>query len=457
MASATLSIQRARTGRLAALLERGKSGAGKGSFALLDQGLLACSNFLITMLLARQLTPEQYGAYALAFEAFLLLSVLYAAFVLEPMSVFGQSVYRDNMKDYFGVLFRLHPEVSLVILVVFGTWAYVAHILAQSRALPQALAGMCLAAPVVLLLWVVRRAFYVKLSPKVAATGGAVYCGSLLTGLLVVYKMGWLSPFMAFMLMALGAAAAGPYLLSQLKAPLKPGLAAPTTAEVVQKHWTYGRWAVLSAVAAWASDAVYYFAMSSSHGLADAGAMKALLNLSSPVGQVFAALSLLTLPFASKTHRQKGPTGVRKVAWQLMLVYVGGNLAYWMVIVLFRSPILHLMYGGKYPQLLALVPWIGLASLLRIATTARAIPLRAVKAPSLVFFAYGVSTTIDCLVGAPMVWRFGLRGFVWTDVASNAVALIVVSVLLRRKLRSEEVKADAENISLGKVSLQPAV
>src|SRR5258708_27297402 len=101
MASATLSIERPRTGRLASMWERARSGAGKGSFALLDQGLLACSNFLITMLLARQLTAEQYGAYALAFEAFLLLSVLYAAFVLEPMSVFGQSVYRDNMKDYF--------------------------------------------------------------------------------------------------------------------------------------------------------------------------------------------------------------------------------------------------------------------------------------------------------------------------------------------------------------------
>ena len=131
------------------------------------------------------------------------------------------------------------------------------------------------------------------------------------------------------------------------------------------------------------------------------------------------------------------------MAWQLLLVYVGGNLAYWMVIVLFRSSILHLMYANKYPQLLALVPWIGLASLLRIATTARAIPLRAVKAPSLVFYAYGVSTAIDCMVGAPMVWRFGLRGFVWTDVCSNAVALIVVSVLLRRKLYSEEREASA--------------
>src|ERR1700691_3728197 len=46
----------------------------KGGLAILDQGLISGSNFLIGILLARWLMPEQYGAFALAFYVFLLLS-----------------------------------------------------------------------------------------------------------------------------------------------------------------------------------------------------------------------------------------------------------------------------------------------------------------------------------------------------------------------------------------------
>ena len=56
----------------------------KGSLAVADQALISGSNFLIGILLARWLPPEQYGAYALAFSAFLLVSLSYQSLLLEP-------------------------------------------------------------------------------------------------------------------------------------------------------------------------------------------------------------------------------------------------------------------------------------------------------------------------------------------------------------------------------------
>ena len=49
----------------------------KGGLAIVDQGLISGSNFLIGILLARWLMPEAYGAFALAFSVFLLLSYVY--------------------------------------------------------------------------------------------------------------------------------------------------------------------------------------------------------------------------------------------------------------------------------------------------------------------------------------------------------------------------------------------
>ena len=85
----------------------------KGGFAILDQGLISGSNFVISILLARWLVPEQYGAYAVAFGIFVLLSLVYQSLVLEPMAVFGGSSYRDCLRGYLRSLLWIHIAISL--------------------------------------------------------------------------------------------------------------------------------------------------------------------------------------------------------------------------------------------------------------------------------------------------------------------------------------------------------
>jgi len=43
---------------------------GKGGLAVVDQALFAGSNFLLSILLARWLTPAEYGAFAVADAVF---------------------------------------------------------------------------------------------------------------------------------------------------------------------------------------------------------------------------------------------------------------------------------------------------------------------------------------------------------------------------------------------------
>src|SRR5579862_2344913 len=80
----------------------------KGTLALIDQGLLSGSNFLVSILLARWLTPNQYGAYAMGFSIFILLSGIHNAFFLEPMSVFGPESYSQCLAAYVKKLFGFH-------------------------------------------------------------------------------------------------------------------------------------------------------------------------------------------------------------------------------------------------------------------------------------------------------------------------------------------------------------
>src|SRR5215472_9247405 len=94
--------------------------AMKGGLALLDQGLITGSNFVLGIVLARWLPPDQYGAYAVAFAAFLLLLMLYQSLFLEPQAVFGASAYRRCFRGYLKALLRLHLVTALLMLFVLG-------------------------------------------------------------------------------------------------------------------------------------------------------------------------------------------------------------------------------------------------------------------------------------------------------------------------------------------------
>lgn len=408
----------------------------RGALALVDQGLISGANFILGIVLARHLAPDQYGAYALAFQVFLFLSVAYAALVLEPLSVFGSSVYRNSNRSYLGVLLRIHAVIAATIFLGLGACAWLLEVFSPSGSLAPALIGVAIASPCMLLFSLARRGFYVKLSPLQAALGAFGYSVVVLGGLLLTFYQSSISPLVAFLLIAAGAGITAPMMLGRLGFSVKPRLAGIRLREVVRRHWGYGRWALGSAVAIWFSTAIYYPILGSFHGLAETGALQALSNFSSPIAQAFAAMSLLSLPYAAGVHHQTSSKRTSGLAAKLALIYAGGTALYWVFVVLFRWQIVEHLYAGKYMGIVGLIPWLALASVLRISATSQAIILRAMHAPWLVFVAYGSAAAVDILAGIPCTWAFGLWGAIFGMVLASAVALGVTIVMLRHHVPS---------------------
>lgn len=410
----------------------------KGVLALIDQGLISGANFIVGILLARNLAPHEYGAYALAFQVFLFLSVGYSAMVLEPLSVFGSSVYRDTNREYIGVLLRVHAVIGSVIIVGLGACAWVLSTVSPRSHLTAALIGVAIASPCMLLFSLARRGFYVKLSPRQAVMGAVGYFAVVIGGLSLVFFRGWLSPLAAFLLIAAGAGSTAPMMLGKLGFALKPRQGVLKLSEVVRRHWGYGRWALGSALAVWFSSAIYLPILGTSHGLAKAGTLQALSNFSSPIAQAFVAMSMLTLPYAAGVHHGNSSTGAHQLAAKLAMVYAGGTILYWLIIVTFRSQIVEHLYAGKYIGIIGLIPWLAVSSVLRISATSQAIILRAMHAPSLVFAAYSAASVVDIVAGIPLTWAFGLWGAIIGMISSSVVAVIVTFAMLHRHTLSPE-------------------
>ncbi len=429
-------------------LTRGlRTWSGRGILAILDQGLISGSNFVIAILLARWLAPAQYGSFALAFQVFLFVAALYGSLILEPMSVFGPSVYSRNLRCYLGGLLRIHCVLSILMIAVLFGAAAVVHAIQPTSLLPDALVGIGVASPCLLLFWLARRGFYVLSLPQGALLGACIYSGLLLAGVAILYKSKSASPFSAFLLLAVGAIATGPLMLRWLKARLGRPQAALQIRDIVRRHWSYGRWAAANSAVTWLSLAIYYPLLGAIFTLAEAGNFKALMNLASPIGQTFVAISLLSLPHASRAHHQDSQVVTRRIVWRLTLLYLGGTCVYWAVLLLLRGPIVHHLYGGRYIQIISLLPWLALGSTLRISATAQTLALKAMGSPAKAFVAYFAACSAAILVGVPCTRWFGLRGALFGWILSSAVSLLGAVVMIRRKSSQsrtrEEISVDA--------------
>jgi O-antigen/teichoic acid export membrane protein len=424
----------------------GAHGAGRGKFArwitkgglaIVDQGLISGSNFLIGILLARWLMPEAYGAFALAFSVFLLLSYVYQSFLAEPQAVFSGSAYSGSLRGYLKTLLGIHLILTFFGVVLLGGAAAIAAMLGKSAGLPGALAGVAIASPCILFFWLMRRSFYMNMAPGRAAVGAFLYFVVVTGGLFVTYKKSLISPFSAYLLMATGALGTGFYLLSQINKVLPPDTATPPTrSEAWHKHWEYGRWALAVSVVTWIPYYMYYPLVSAFGGMAQAGQLRALMNLSLPMEQSYTALSILFLPYAARVCREKGLSSAGPLVRRITFLFVVGAVAYWAVLIPFKGPVFHLLYGGKYLEVAHFIPYVALGTTMWAAAFGPAILLRAIESPDSIFYARLVASALSLAIGVPATKWFGLWGVVWSVIVANFAAFLISLYILNRKSKS---------------------
>jgi O-antigen/teichoic acid export membrane protein len=419
------------------------SWVGKGFLAVLDQGVTSGSNFLVSVCLARWLIPKQYGAYALALQGFFLVALVQEALLQEPMLVFGRSIYQGVFREYSRMLLRIYAVIAWGVMLVMGLSAWLVGALGSSGLVSRALAGAALASPGLLLWWLARRAFYARLIPGAALSGALFYAALIAGGLLIIYRGGLLSPFTALLLMGSAGLLVGSFQLMRLWGRLEIGNTGPTLAEVSRQHWGYGRWAFAAALLRTVpSSTAYYFLLGRLSGLVQVGALKALLNLTAPVTQVCGSFGLLSVPHAAETHHWGGRASLGRLVWKLTVLYAGGGIAYWTVVILFQGPILRFLYAGKYDLVAPLIPWLGLASTLAVIARAQNVAMRGMQSSFSVFAVQVASGTIDLVVGIPATVLLGLRGVVFTEILSCGAAVVVGLIMLRRALcRTSENRA----------------
>jgi O-antigen/teichoic acid export membrane protein len=402
-----------------------------GSFAVADEFLFAASHLILNLGLARSLSPSDYGAFTVAYAAFLLFGTAHTALLTEPLMVFGSSKYATSFQGYLRLLVRGHLIVTGLVGVLL---ALISGLLITSPSLSTAVFYVGVSAPFILLPWLLRRACYVRLLAHVAAFGGALYCASILTGLLWFAHAGLLSIRSSLLLMAGASLPPSLFMMKFLGSPERGMLPNPAK-EVVADHWQYGRWALGSGILTWLPASIYYFLLPQLAGVEAAGALKAIMNLVLPVLHGYTALSMVLLPALSGTTSGAALSSKLRLALRLYLLPA---LVYCAIVTLYHREVFEWLYAGQYSGVSWLLPiaapMVFAAGMAAVYSTA----LRALQRPDRVFWSYALASGAALTGGVLLTARYQLLGAVLGLTLSYA---IVAAVARTNLLNAMTVKA----------------
>ena len=399
-------------------------------YSIADQALAVGGMFLANVALARTQSKEEYGIFALSYSVFTFLAGLHDAVILETYTVYGSGRYNSRFAEYARLLWSSNARVGLVltatISVIWGVLAWTKPELASLTIL-----GLALTCGFLLTAIFVRRTFYIRRRPDLAARFSLAFFTTFAILLWLAIRIRALNGFYIFVIAALAWIVAGLFLIREL--PGNSGSGAQFTdgePEYWSEHWKYSRWVLVTALVFQLTNQLYYWLSAGILSVKETGDLRAMYNLVTPVDQVLIAMSFLVLPMLSRRAASRGIAGLLPV-WK---AYCAGALLVTAVFAacvnLFGKPVMHFLYAGKFDDV---APLLGMLALLPvvmgIGNTMNA-AIKAMEKPKLVFCAYVYSGATTVLLGVPLVTHFGLRGVVYGMLISATAYTVSLTAFL---------------------------
>jgi O-antigen/teichoic acid export membrane protein len=392
-------------------------------WTLVDQCIVSLGNFAVTLLLARLLTPADYGVYSLLFLAMLGLQTVTSSLVFYPLSVNGTVLAADERAALFGngLLLLGALSVPLIFLLAAMLWM---------------VSELALVVPAVawLVFWQVqelmRRVLLTEMRHAAATPGDAMSYLGQAVGIVILARAGGLTLASALVVMAVTSALAA--LVQATQASVHPNAGGLLVA--TRQCWTTGRFSLVSNLLSSLRTQVFPWVLTALGGTALAAHFQAAQNLVMAANPILLGLCNVIPQAAARGLREAGTAQAWHAARRYILLGAAPICAFYILLLLWPGPMLLLLYGAASPylDLTLIVRAMSAAALIGYVAEMVCSYFHGLRAAGLAMKVNMAGLVTSILFGLPLMLAGGLAGSCIALIATNLVRSIVAVQILTK-------------------------
>jgi len=405
----------------------------QGLLVLGDQSFRSASTFLSAMLVGRACGRAEFGFYTLLLTLLVTAETFQSALVNTPYVVQSPSRVGKDKELYLGGAVLIQLLVAGAAAMFLLGLLYVLPLPGAADLSPWIIPAFAVAYFAVLFREFFRQVLLADLDVGRNLVFGTAVHGSLITVLLGLKLTGSLDAWTAYLSLAGCSLLPTLLVLWSKRRCLRfdPGSLRGQFLE----NWRIGRWLFAQAALVVVSGPVYSWVLASSRGAAAVGLLGACLLPGSVMSPLVQAINVLLLPKASHAV-QRGIRRVQQIVLRSSLVIGMTFIVFPIILGWFSTPIMKLLFAGKYDPSGWLVALLALRTYLVVTAVPLSVGLVVCKQAYAVFQSEVVSLILTALIGLPLTCVFGVWGVAWGFLLTRLFSRVYLALAFRRYIRS---------------------
>lgn len=407
----------------------------KGYLAIVDQSVVSAAHLFVSLLLARYVTPKEYGIFVLSYAVLVLISYIQRCLVVAPMTVIGAPLEGENMRKYFTSTSLTQLILGITTTVLMLTVIGITGIFIMRPVLLRTFYSMAFASFSFQGQEFFRRMLFTQQRVRDAALND-LFCHCLqVIGLVIILRLGRLSACNAFWIILLSTALGTVYGFYQCKGLISTDLA--DFKKVVRENWDYGKWLLTSMLTQWVSGQIYVFAAAGFLTVAAAGVIGAARNIFGLLNMVVNGLRSFIVPYASKRFMASRLAFLKEFTNKLFLLGTAGVIIYCLIVTLASQSILDYLYKGHYKGYGYVLVLFAIQSLFAFLNFPSSIGLLILRKTKSILYGNLFSCIATVMVAIPMVRYWGLYGACVGMIITQAILASALFWFYRIGLREK--------------------
>lgn len=374
----------------------------KAGFSILNQGVNSLSNFLTAAIVARAVSPGDFGFYSLLFSSLMILGGLQNALITGPLRILGAQGMEDDRYSLWGLL-----QCQMLLGALSSVAAFL--VLFYKDSIPVYLPfTFALAVFLYQLQEFVRVVLQTRMQIGSLMVADVLNHGVRCMLLLVIVWTCRTSLASVWLVIGL-AAVAGSMMLKPWLSEGSAGSSGQAWRAFV-RNWKFGKWILLEGIAYTISTQAYLYFIALWLDSRSVGLFNATQNLMNVVNVFLIGGMAYVMPLGRRKLLEDGIHAWRTLMWRSGLILTGGTVFCMAILALKGRNVLKVVYGFDFSNSGSLILILAGAYCLIAANTVLRGVFHTAGFPRVVSVANFVSALVTLLSVNPLFRSYGLDG-----------------------------------------------